>query len=40
MIVLNTLKGKGVSFIENVPDKNHSMPITKEDLEKALEELK
>lgn len=40
MIVLNTLKGKGVSFIENVPDKNHSMPISKEDLEKALEELK
>ena len=40
MIVLNTLKGKGVSFIENVPDKNHSMPISKEDLERALEELK
>ena len=40
MILLNTLKGKGVSFIENVPDKNHSMPISKEDLEKALEELK
>lgn len=40
MIVLNTIKGKGVSFIESVPDKNHSMPITKEDLERALAELK
>lgn len=39
MIILNTIKGKGVSFIESAPSKNHSMPITKEDLEKALKEL-
>lgn len=40
MIVLNTIKGKGVSFIEQATTSNHSMPISKEDLEKALEELK
>ena len=40
MIVLNTIKGKGVSFIEQMGVKNHSIPIPPEDLEKALEELK
>ena len=40
MIVLNTIKGKGVSFVEQATTSNHSMPISKEDLEKALEELK
>ncbi len=40
MIILNTIKGKGVSFIEEAGVSNHSMPITTEQLAKALEELK
>lgn len=40
MIILNTIKGKGISFVEQAGANNHSMPISKEDLEKALEELK
>ena len=40
MIILNTIKGKGISFVEAAGANNHSMPISKEDLEKALEELK
>lgn len=40
MIVLNTVKGKGVSFIEELGVANHSTTITKELLEKALVELK
>ena len=40
MIILDTIKGKGISFIETVGVSNHSMPITKEQLDKALEELK
>lgn len=40
MIVLHTIKGKGVSFIEEIGFKNHSMSLTKEEVEKALEELK
>ncbi len=40
MIVLNTIKGKGVSFIEAMGAKNHSMPVTEEQRIKALEELK
>ena len=40
MIVLNTIKGKGISFVEAAGVNNHSMPISKADLEKALEELK
>lgn len=39
MIVLNTIKGKGVSFIENAKLSNHSMPITKEQLADGLKEL-
>lgn len=39
MIILNTIKGKGVSFIEKATTSNHSMPISAEDLNKALEEL-
>ena len=39
MIVLNTIKGKGVSFIEDATVNNHSMKITPEMLEKALKEL-
>lgn len=38
-IVLNTIKGKGVSFIEKAGLSNHSMPITKEQLENGLKEL-
>lgn len=40
MIILNTIKGKGVSFVEEALVNNHSMPITSELLEKAIEELK
>ena len=40
MIILNTIKGKGVPFIEEVGVNNHSMPISLEQLNKALEELK
>jgi transketolase len=40
MIVLNTVKGKGISFIEAMGAKNHSMPVTEEQRLKALEELK
>lgn len=40
MIILNTIKGKGLSFIEKVGVGNHSMPITLEQLNLAKEELK
>ena len=39
IIVLNTIKGKGVSFVEEALVDCHSMAISKELLEKALEEL-
>ena len=39
IIILNTIKGKGVSFIEEAKVGNHSMPISKEQLETALKEL-
>jgi len=39
MIILNTIKGKGVSFIEAMGVKNHSMPITEEQRIAALKEL-
>lgn len=39
-IILNTIKGKGVSIIEAAGYKNHSMGLTDEQLNKALEELK
>lgn len=39
MIILNTIKGKGVSFVEKELVNNHSMPISSEQLAKALEEL-
>jgi len=38
MIVASTVKGKGVSFIENDPDM-HGRAVKKEDLGKALKEL-
>ncbi len=39
MIILNTIKGKGVSFVEAAGVKNHSMPITDEQRLQALKEL-
>lgn len=39
MIVLDTVKGKGVSFVENAKTGNHSMPIPADKLKEALEEL-
>lgn len=40
MIIIDTTKGKGVSFIEAKGYANHSMSITQDDVKKALEELK
>lgn len=40
MIVLNTIKGKGVSFIEEAGVSNHSMALSLDMLEKAKAELK
>lgn len=40
MIILNTIKGKGISFVEEIGVGNHSTTISKEQLKKALEELK
>jgi transketolase len=39
MIVLDTVKGKGLSFIEAEGVANHSMPITKDMVENAIAEL-
>ena len=39
MILARTVKGKGVSFIEQAGATNHNMPITKEQLQAALAEL-
>lgn len=39
MIILDTIKGKGVSFVESAGPGNHSMPITSDDLVKAFKEL-
>lgn len=39
-IILDTVKGKGVSFVEQMGVGNHSMPFGAEQLEKALAELK
>lgn len=38
-IILNTIKGKGISFIESAGLSNHSMPITHEQLIAGLKEL-
>ncbi|MFZ5945718.1 MAG: transketolase [Bacillota bacterium] len=40
MILLNTVKGKGVSFAEALGVKNHNTPITKDQMYQALEELR
>lgn len=39
MIVLKTIKGKGVSFIEAAGGGNHNMPLTPEQTKLALDEL-
>ena len=39
MIILNTIKGKGVSFAEEAKANSHSMPVSQEALEKAIKEL-
>jgi transketolase len=39
MIILNTIKGKGVSFVEAMGVKNHNMPVTEEQRLQALKEL-
>lgn len=39
MIILNTIKGKGLSFVENVGVANHSMQITAEMMEQGFAEL-
>ncbi len=38
-IVLNTIKGKGVSFIENSGYKSHSMGLTDEEFKASMKEL-
>ncbi|HEY5648099.1 MAG TPA: transketolase, partial [Nitrospiria bacterium] len=38
VIIARTIKGKGVSFMENQPGL-HGKPLSREDLEKALQEL-
>lgn len=39
MIILNTVKGHGISFAENAGVKNHSMTVSKEMFEQGLKEL-
>ena len=39
MIIAHTVKGKGVSFMENVPSWHGSVKMTPEDLTSALVEL-
>jgi len=40
MIIAHTVKGKGVSFVEEKGVANHNMPFTAADLEKALAEIR
>lgn len=40
MIILKTVKGKGVKFIEEMGFGNHSIPMTKEVMEQALAEVR
>ncbi|MGP7819707.1 transketolase [Niallia sp. 01092] len=40
MIILNTIKGKGVSFVENKGAANHNMPFSEADKIKAFQELR
>jgi transketolase len=38
MIVLNTVKGKGISWAEGLPG-NHNMPVSREQMEETMAEL-
>lgn len=38
-IILDTVKGKGVKYIEELGAANHNIPLTADDLKKALAEL-
>lgn len=38
-IILDTIKGKGAKFVENAGTGNHSMPVTKEQVEEVKKEL-
>ena len=40
MILLKTVKGKGVKFIEELGFGNHSIPITKEQMDAAIAEIR
>lgn len=40
MIILDTIKGKGVSFVEEKGVGSHSMPLSPSDMEKAIEEIR
>lgn len=40
MIILNTVKGKGVSFVEAQGAGNHNMPITEQQMNDAIAEIK
>jgi transketolase len=39
MVILNTKKGYGLSFVENAGFSNHSMPISKEMFDEGMKEL-
>lgn len=39
MVILNTVKGKGVSFVEKLGAANHHINFSAEDLQKAVEEI-
>lgn len=39
MIILHTVKGYGVSFAKNAGESNHSMPVSKDMLKQAMQEL-
>jgi transketolase len=40
LVVLNTVKGKGVSFVEAAGAGNHNMPVTPQQWKEALSELR
>ena len=40
MIILHTVKGCGVSFIEEKGSANHNMNISEEDVKRAIAEIR
>ena len=40
MIILNTLKGKGVKWIEDMGSGNHNCPVSEEQAEAAIREIR